>query len=488
MPAKSKIVNQVSSVALVRDSVGTFGSTTLTAAEAAGGNTLTVAGITNFAIGDIIRVGEGEEMELIQVHASTAPTGTTITLATNLVYAHANGAAVVEQTAWDLGDITDGGVSLEWTGEATDIFVATKRLVFAVLNGYVSAQAKFALPGMSLYNIAAATGSLQSLVAGAGTAASPLQYVSDGSDFGGAANMSLIIQGVLIDGTIIRCEMWGVDADYTGISMALARGTLSPVPCVFTAAAGGIIQTAAGNMALSVANRPSKGDVFDALTSVGFFTDDAAGSDTVASGGAAGASTVVLNSGTGFLADDWVRFGAGDTMEIWQLEDVTTNTLTIRGKFYRQQAVGAVAETQAQTQIAGIAPEGVTVAIGGTVEQLRSALSRTSIGSRAGQANVSFAVPMIETSLSNFARALGIPQAAISGGKLPFNGANLATDTLLNGMFCTGTVLDGRVLTAMFWGTSIDLSGVATVWNNTGAAAITPITVKPSSGFALLTV
>lgn len=485
MPAKTKVVKQISSVALVRDSTGTFGSTTLNAAATAGAGTISVAAITNFSVGEIIRVGSGEEMELIQVHASTAPAGNTITLATNLVYSHASGETVVEQTAYDLGDITDGGVSIEFAGESQDIFVATKRLVFAVLNGYVNAQAKFALPGVNLFNFAAATGSLNALITGSGTTASPKQFVSDGSDFAGDTNMSLIITGVLMDGTIIRCELWGVDADYTGIDLSLARGQLSPVPCTFISSAGGILQTAATAMAISVANRPTKGDVFDALTSAGVFTDAASpAATTLSSQAASGQSTIALTLATGLAAGDWVRFGSGDTMEIWQLDSTTT----IRGKFYRTQASGTVVKKQDQTAVAGVAPEGVNLKIGGAVEQLRSALKRTSIGARPGQANVAFTVPMIETSLVNIARALGIPQSQIVGGKLPFNGANLATDTTLNGMYCTGTVLSGSVLTALFWGVGIDLSGVAMLWNNNGPAAITPITVKPSSGFALLVV
>jgi len=484
MPAKTKVVKQISSVALVRDSTGTFGSTTLTSAAAAGASTLTVAGITNFAVGELIRVGSGEEMELVQIHGSTAPVGSTITLATNLVYSHAIGEQVVAQPAYNIGDITDGGVSLEFNGESTDIFVATKRLVFATLNGYVNAQAKLSLPGVSLYNFAVATGSLFANVVGSGTTASPRQFASDGTDFGGATNMSLIVEGTLMDGTVVRMEMWGVDADYTGISLALSRGTLSPVPVTFTASAGGVMATAASGYTLVTTNKPSKGDLFDALTSVGFFTDAASpAATTVATGGAAGSSAVTFTVATGLSAGDWVRFGSGDTMEIWQLDSTTT----IRGKFLRSQA-GAAVKKQDQTQIAGVAPEGVTLNIGGSVESLRSALKRTSIGTRPGQANVSFSVPMIETSLSNVARALGIPQSAISGSKLPINGSNLATDTLLNGMFCTGTLLSGSVLTALFWAPSIDLASVAMLWNNNGPAAITPITIKPSSGFALLTV
>jgi len=51
---------------------------------------LTVKDIGGFAINQILLIGElgAENSELIKTHAATAPTGSTVTLAANLVYAH----------------------------------------------------------------------------------------------------------------------------------------------------------------------------------------------------------------------------------------------------------------------------------------------------------------------------------------------------------------------------------------------------------------
>lgn len=64
--------------------------TILTANVASGASTLTVKDINGFAINKILLLGElGEEgAEIIKTHGSTAPTGTTITLASNTVFAH----------------------------------------------------------------------------------------------------------------------------------------------------------------------------------------------------------------------------------------------------------------------------------------------------------------------------------------------------------------------------------------------------------------
>ena len=64
--------------------------TYLTAEAASGASTLTVKSISNLAIKLILLIGEmgDENSEIIKTHGSTAPTGTTVTLAANLVKTH----------------------------------------------------------------------------------------------------------------------------------------------------------------------------------------------------------------------------------------------------------------------------------------------------------------------------------------------------------------------------------------------------------------
>lgn len=62
----------------------------LKSTAASGAGTLTVYSISKFAVNQILLIGElGEEdAEIIKTHASTAPTGNTVTLASNLVKSH----------------------------------------------------------------------------------------------------------------------------------------------------------------------------------------------------------------------------------------------------------------------------------------------------------------------------------------------------------------------------------------------------------------
>lgn len=68
----------------------------LTADMPSASSTLTVKNITGFAINQILLIGEpgNEGSEIIKTHSSTAPTGSTITLASNTVFPHSSSTPV----------------------------------------------------------------------------------------------------------------------------------------------------------------------------------------------------------------------------------------------------------------------------------------------------------------------------------------------------------------------------------------------------------
>jgi len=70
--------------------------TVLSADISAASSTLTVESIAGFAVNQILLVGElgSEDSEIVKTHASTAPSGSTITLAANTTFAHSRGAKV----------------------------------------------------------------------------------------------------------------------------------------------------------------------------------------------------------------------------------------------------------------------------------------------------------------------------------------------------------------------------------------------------------
>lgn len=476
MPAKNNIIQQLSKLYLVQDQTGTFGSTTLTASTAIGATALTVAGITNFASGDVIRVGSGEDLELATI--TGAPAGNTINVTQGLVYAHATGEAVVEQVGFDLGDVEEAGVTVNFAGESIDIPVSTKRLAFTTLPGFVDASMEFAMPTFTIDNFAHATGTALARVTGSGTPTQPKQVTSDGSEFGGRTNASLVAVGTKFDGSFLRVEMWGVDFDYTGVSFALSRGQLVAVPMRGVASAGGAFFSSNIPWTADVSLRPTKGKVFDALTEAGYFLDTATTTTTT---GVTAKDAVLINftSATSFANDEWFRIGTGDEAQFFQVASKVTNAVTTKTPVYRAIPAGATITKVTATRLAGVGPDGVQVQVGGTVEPLRIAERRLSIGLRMGAANVSAVIPVVDISLENLARVMGIPQSQVAGGRLPV-GDQIGTATL-EGVYARGLLQDGTIAWVIFAGNAMDVSAVAVTINNSGPAATVPITVKPSS-------
>lgn len=484
MPATDKLIRILSAAYLVRDTPAGGGASTLSVAHVAGGASLTVVSATNLAIGDIIRVGAGEEMELVKIANLV---GAVITPAEPTVYNHAAGDPVVEQTVYDLGDVAGDGVTVTFNGSTTDVPVATRRVSYAVLSGYVSAMAAFSLPGLSLFNLIVSLGMPLSGVGGAGTTASPFQVTTDGNEFNSDANQSLIIISVLEDGTFLREELWGVDADYTGLSITLKRGDLSSVPVTFVASAGGVVSTVANPYVPNVTNRPAKGKVFEGLTEVGLFAAATTGplATTTTAGAAAGATVLALTAVTNLVAGDWIQVGVGENVEFHQIDNIAALNANLRTKLLRAQASGVAVVRQQEIPIGGIHEDGVSIGFGGSMDAIRIATRKMQAGLRSGLATISAGFRTLQFNLANYARSLGIPQASIiAGTRLPI-GSNVGTAPQTDGVYVKGITQDGGQVRVNLWGCSNDIGSIAHTLSNSGVQSL-PLSFKPSSGIQFL--
>lgn len=229
---KKELWSHLSQVQAVRDATGTFGSTTLTAAAAAGAGSLTVAAITNFAVGQNIRVGSGETAELVRVHPSTAPATLTITLdpATPLQFAHASAEAVVQQALTDPGHLDDAGVVVSYKGGLEDVNSAVQRMLFGQLSGYLDIGLSFGLLGYNVENFALAMGMLESRVLGAGTTAQPRVLRIDTARCGEQLDAGWMFTGARKDGKTVRLTAMGCEMDLSGFSFQLQRGSKLALP------------------------------------------------------------------------------------------------------------------------------------------------------------------------------------------------------------------------------------------------------------------
>lgn len=475
MAAKDKVIKQLTSLFICRDATGTFGSTTLTAANAKGTSALTVAAITNFAAGDTIRIGSGEEMEIGVITGT--PSGNTINLTEPLQFAHASGEPVVEMVAYDVGDVAESGVAFSVSGESVDIPVSTSRFPLASITGFVEASIAATLPTVQLEGVAHAVGALLSQISGASSALSPRQLTLNGNEFGGQANIGIVALGVTMDGSIIRLELWGCDADYTGVAFTLSRGQPVGVPMRFVGARGAISSTTFPGTA-DTTLRNSKAKVWNALSEVGYFLDTV--TTTTVAVGAVAADAVLINmtSATSFAVDEWVRIGSGNRAQFFQIASKVSNAVTMKQKAKYGIDLGATITKVTPTSLGAPSAAGVSVGFGGTVTPLRSSTYATAIGLRQGTAQVTLGFGLIEHSLANFERALGIPSGTASGNRLPLNLIGTGT---IEGLYAKGLLAGGETAWVIAAGCSIDASNVETSITNSGDAAALQITAKPSS-------
>lgn len=228
---KGELWSHIAQVQVLRDATGTFGNTTLSADTAVAAGTLPVAAITNFAVGEIIRVGRDEETEVVRIHPSTAPASGNITLATTTPtrVAHRTGDPVVELTATDPGHVDDGGLNVELTGTEEDVFSATQRLLLGRLPGSVGITISFGLLGFNVENLALALGMRESRIVGAGTVASPRTLNVLGDRVKEESDIGFLFTGARKDGGTCRITAMACEP-VLDVQFAIARGRKVFIP------------------------------------------------------------------------------------------------------------------------------------------------------------------------------------------------------------------------------------------------------------------
>jgi hypothetical protein len=243
-----------------------------------------------------------------------------------------------------------------------------------------------------------------------------------------------------------------------------------------------VLSTNASAFTATTTKKPTMGMVFDSPQDVGVFADATTGplATTTTAAVAAGVFVLPVASATNLVAGDWVRIGSGDTVEFHRVDSIAALNVTLKTAVFRAQVSGVSVVRQTQIPFAGIGQSGPKFDVSGSVEQIRSANSRTAVGQKPGSAVIKSTIPLIEFSLANFARALGIPQAQIVGGRLPAIGALIGTD-IVQGVYTRGVLQDGTVHWTNYWGCSSDVSAFAAQFTNTGVPEI-PFIVKPASG------
>lgn len=488
MANKSSLLKSLTSVLLTRDLAG-GGNTTLNGAAAKGATAITLLSATNFAVGDTVRVGSGSDTELVVLTAGAV--SPTFNIAEPLAKAHATGQPCVEQAAYDVGDITDAGVDGAISREQSDVVVATRRLVYAILRGYGDLEAGFTMPGLSMENLAFALGIPISAVVGTGVSSvDPKSLVTDLNNISTETNVSLICIGVLMDGTPVRVELWGADPDYSALSLNMRRGALAGVPARFVATAGGKISNNASAYVANTTYRAGKGKVFDGLTEVGVFANETVSpaNTTIAapSGGSnvKGARLISVVAATNMAVGDWLKIGVSDTVEFHRIASIAALQISLDTPLLRDQAVGVAVVEQKLVPFGNVTPDGVTLAFTGTVDRIREGTQVLSIGTRPGTARAAVSFSLMDWTVAALARAAGLDPTTVASNTLALDAA-LGT-FITDGVYVKGIEQDGTTVWLLMWGVAQDVSRVALSMISSGAPSPVPTAWVPASGLALV--
>lgn len=222
-----ELYDALTEVGYIRD-VDPENASTLATAPSSGDTTFDVAGGegAQFEAGDLIRVGSGEKLEVVEV-ASVATD--TLTVFPALVHDHAIGEAVVEQEKIDMGHVEEGGLTIENTEDTFEVRSATSAVVLLTKTTGINMRITWPNILFSAENLALAMGVPEGQITGAGTASDPTAISWHSDVLGTELNASVYAQGTREDGEIIEVRGFNVRWDLN-VTSTLARNAVAGLP------------------------------------------------------------------------------------------------------------------------------------------------------------------------------------------------------------------------------------------------------------------
>lgn len=458
--AKDKIIDRLLNVYLARrDTAGLI--TTIDASTPAniGDTTVKLTSVTGLAVGDIFFLGSGETLE--PCTASAINTGTkVVTPEFAIKKAHAALDPAQRAIGYDLGKVLAGGVNGNVAAAIAEIKTADSRFPMAVLAGFATGGADVVLPCFTVFSFLMALGMKTARAQGSGTTASPYHLATDGSDFGGEADQVFIGVGITADGSIVRTEFWGSDADYTGVSYAMVRGSTNGIALKFKTSSGIFIASTAPTFTPSTLFKSSANTIFDHLTEAGNLV---AGTPTTTTAlQAKDDTTLVLTSAASVAAGTILEVTDADgTVEHVQVHSLATLTATLRTPLMRAHISGVAVTPMTPTRFAAIGDAGVTLAMSGSITEIKAADFRFPIWNKANEAKLKVTMPVLQVTAAVLAQALGVPAADISSNAF-FASDHIGTRTI-TGMYAKGVLKNGDIGWVIFGNVAMTAEAVKVV-------------------------
>lgn len=158
-------------------------------------------------------------------------------------------------------------------------------------------------------------------------------------------------------------------------------------------------------------------ELWVAVSEVGVLRDGGTGAGTLASAASNGDGSVTLDTGEGsaYAANDYIRIGSGNTTEVWQVESVATDTVTIRGSIVFEHAAGTVHNEQVKTNLGDISEDGVTRETTSDRQEFRVATQAGVYATLLVSSGLRLSWNLVNHSLENVLASLGVPESVLAG-------------------------------------------------------------------------
>lgn len=158
-------------------------------------------------------------------------------------------------------------------------------------------------------------------------------------------------------------------------------------------------------------------ELWVAVSEVGVLRDGGAGTGTLAVAAANGDGTLTLGTGEGsdYAANDYIRVGSGNLTEVWAVESVATDVVTIRGEIVFPHAIGDAHNEQVKVNLGDISEDGVTRETTSDRQEFRVATQAGIYATLLVSSGLRLSWNLVNHSLENVLASLGIPESVLGG-------------------------------------------------------------------------
>lgn len=158
-------------------------------------------------------------------------------------------------------------------------------------------------------------------------------------------------------------------------------------------------------------------ELWTAVSEVGVLRDGGTGTGNIAASITAGATTVTLGTGEGtaYVANDYIRVDSGNDLEVYQVESVATDVVTIRGSFQKDHANGVEHNEQVKQDLGDISEDGVTRETTSDRQEFRVATQAGVYATLLVSSGMRLSWNLVNHNFENVLASLGIPESLLSG-------------------------------------------------------------------------